>query len=52
MACGALGVMQQESTYLSLLSQVKTFTIKGDRLSLADVKDSTILSFAKSILPA
>jgi heat shock protein HslJ len=47
MACGAPGVMQQESTYLSLLSQVKTFTIKGDRLSLADVKDSTILSFAK-----
>ena len=52
MACGAPGVMQQESTYLTLISQAKTFTIKGDRLTLADAKGTTILSFAKSVLPA
>jgi len=52
MACGTTGVMQQESTYLSLLNQAKTFTIKGDRLSLADGKGSTLLSFAKAVAPA
>jgi heat shock protein HslJ len=45
MACGAPGVMQQESSYLTLISQVKTFTIKGDRLTLADAKGATLLSF-------
>ena len=52
MACGTPGVMQQESTYLSLLGQAKTYTIKGDRLTLADAKGSTLLTFAKSFLPA
>jgi heat shock protein HslJ len=52
MYCGTPGVMQQESTYLSLLSQVTTFTIKGDRLSVSDAKGTTILSFAKTVLPA
>jgi heat shock protein HslJ len=52
MACGTPGVMQQESTYLSLLGQTKTFTIKGDRLTLADVKGTPILTFAKSVIPA
>ena len=52
MYCGTPGVMQQESSYLTLLSQVTTFTIEGDRLSLADAKGSTILSFATSVLPA
>ncbi len=52
MYCGTPGVMQQESTYLSLLSQVTTFTIKGDRLSVSDTKGTTILSFAKTVLPA
>ena len=47
MYCGAEGVMQQESTYLTSLSAAKTFTINGDQLSLADSKGSTILSFAK-----
>jgi heat shock protein HslJ len=51
MACGTTGVMQQESTYLSLLNQAKTFTINGDRLSLADGKGSTLLSFAKAVAP-
>jgi heat shock protein HslJ len=52
MACNSPGVMPQESTYLTLISQVKTFTIKGDRLTLADAKGITILSFGKSVLPA
>ena len=52
MACGTPGVMQQESTYLSLLSQTKTYTIKGDKLTLADAKGAPILSYAKSGLPA
>jgi len=52
MYCGTPGVMQQESSYLMLLGQATTFTIKGDRLSLADAKGTTILSFAKSVLPA
>ena len=52
MHCGTPGVMQQESTYLALVNQVKTFTIEGDRLTLADTKGATILSFAKSVLPA
>jgi heat shock protein HslJ len=47
MACGAPGVMQQEGTYLTLISQAKTVTIKGDRLGLADAKGAAILSFAK-----
>jgi len=47
MYCGAEGVMQQESTYLASLSKAMTFTIKGNQLSLADVKGSTILSFVK-----
>jgi heat shock protein HslJ len=52
MACGTPGVMQQESTYLSLLGQVKTYTIKGERLTLADAKGTPVLTFAKSVLPA
>jgi heat shock protein HslJ len=52
MACGTPGVMQQESTYLSLLSQTKTYTIKGDKLTLADSKGAPVLSYAKSVLPA
>jgi heat shock protein HslJ len=52
MACGTPGVMQQESAYLSLLGKTKTFTIKGDRLTLADVKGTPILTFAKSVMPA
>jgi heat shock protein HslJ len=39
--------MQQEGTYLTLISQAKTVTIKGDRLGLADAKGAAILSFAK-----
>ncbi len=52
MYCGEPGVMDQESAYLTLLGQVKTYTIKGDRLTLADEKGSTLLSFAKTVPPA
>ena len=47
MYCTSPGVMQQESTYLASLSRASTFTINGDRLSLADAKGTTLLSFAK-----
>jgi len=52
MACSTPGVMQQESTYLSLLSQTKSYTIKGDKLTLADAQGAPVLSYAKSVLPA
>jgi heat shock protein HslJ len=45
--CGSEGVMQQESTYFASLSKAMTFTIKGNQLSMADAKGSTILSFVK-----
>jgi len=49
MYCSEPGVMQQESTYLSRLSQAKTYTIKGERLNLADGKGIAILTFAKTV---
>jgi len=52
MFCGTPGVMQQESTYLALLSQAMTFTIDGDRLTVSDAKGTTGLSFAKTVKPA
>ena len=52
MACGTPGVMQQESMFLTDFGKAKSFTINGDRLSLADAKGTTLLSFAKSVLPA
>ena len=52
MACGAPGVMQQEGTYLTLIGQAKTFTIKGDRLTLADAKGAAMLSFLASDQPS
>jgi heat shock protein HslJ len=52
MFCDSPGVMQQESTYMALLSQATTFTIEGDRLTVSDTKGTTVLSFAKTILPA
>jgi len=52
MNCGTPGVMQQESTFLAVLSQAKTFTINGDRLTLTDAKGITGLSFVKTVVPA
>jgi heat shock protein HslJ len=51
MACGTPGLMQQESMFLTDFGKTKSFTIKGDRLSLADAKGTTLLSFAKSGMP-
>jgi heat shock protein HslJ len=47
MYCTSPGVGQQESTYLASLGRAVTFTITGDRLSLADTKGKTLLSFTK-----
>lgn len=47
MYCISPGVGQQESTYLASLGRAATFTITGDRLSLADTKGTTLLSFTK-----
>jgi heat shock protein HslJ len=52
MACGAPGVMQQESSYLTLISQAKAFTINGDRLTLADAKGAAMLSYRASDQPS
>ena len=49
MYCGASGVMQQESTYLSLLGQVASFTIEGNHLSVSDAKGITLLSFGRNV---
>jgi len=46
MFCGTPGMMKQESTFMTLLNQAKTFTIDGDRLSLSDAKGTTILTFS------
>jgi heat shock protein HslJ len=47
MYCTGAGIMQQESTYLASLSRAAAFTISGDRLSLADAKGTTLLSFTR-----
>ena len=52
MYCGTPGVMDQESAYLTLLGQAKTVTVEGDRLSFADAKGTTILTFIKTVPPA
>ena len=51
MYCSEPGVMDQESTYLSLLSQATAFTVEGDSLFLVNAKGTKILSFAKVIPP-
>jgi heat shock protein HslJ len=45
------GVMPQENTYLTNLSQARTFAIQGNRMSLADANGMTRLSFTKSVPP-
>ena len=52
MYCTGPGVMGQESAYLALIRDAASVTIKNDRLTLADAKGTTILSFTKSIPPA
>ena len=52
MYCDTPGLMDQESAFLALLGQAKTITIEGYRLTVSDTKGTTILSFAKTVLPA
>jgi heat shock protein HslJ len=49
MFCSTPGVMEQESTYLSLLTRVKTATVHDNNLTLSDVNGIPVLSFAKTI---
>jgi heat shock protein HslJ len=49
MYCGAPGVMEQESTYLSRLGQVTSFTIEGNHMSVSDAKGIPLLSFVKHV---
>jgi heat shock protein HslJ len=49
MYCGAPGVMEQESTYLTRLGQVTSFTIEGNHLRVSDAKGIPLLSFVKLI---
>jgi heat shock protein HslJ len=44
--------MDQESAYLTLLGQAATIVADGDRLTLADAKGNTILTFTKTVPPA
>jgi heat shock protein HslJ len=47
MNCPGQGIMLQEGTYLASLGRAARFTISGNRLSLADAKGNTLLSFTK-----
>lgn len=47
MSCPGEGIMQQESTCLALLGRTAGFTITGNRLSLADMQGTTLLTFVK-----
>jgi heat shock protein HslJ len=51
MYCMAPGVMEQESTYLTLLGMVSSLTAGNDTLTFADAKGSAILSFARIVPP-
>ncbi|MFA5267693.1 MAG: META domain-containing protein [Methanoregula sp.] len=52
MYCTAPGVMEQESAYLATLSRAASVTTVNDRLTFADAKGTTILSFTKIVPPA
>jgi heat shock protein HslJ len=49
MYCGTPGVMEQESTYLSLLSTVKSVTADDNHLTLSDAQGTPVLSFARIV---
>jgi heat shock protein HslJ len=51
MYCSNPGVMDQESTYLALLSRAKTISVEGEHLTLSDEKGVAILTFAKTVPP-
>lgn len=52
MYCTAAGVMEQESAYLTLLTKASSVTAGNDRLTLADARGRTILSFTRTVPPA
>ena len=52
MYCTNPGVMTQESTYLALLGRAASVEVGNTRLTFADAKGSTILSFARVVPPA
>ena len=52
MYCSGPGVMEQESAYLSLLTEAASVTTEGDTLTFADVAGTTILSFTRLVPPA
>ncbi|QYZ80332.1 META domain-containing protein [Methanofollis formosanus] len=43
------GIMEQESTYLSLLGAVKSYTIEGDQLELLDERGWRVLAFTAKV---
>ena len=45
MNCPGRGIMLQEGTFLTSLGKTASFTINGNRLSLADANGATLLSF-------
>lgn len=47
MYCTGPGVMNQESTYLTSLGRVASFSITGNRLVLTDAKGTMLLSFTR-----
>jgi heat shock protein HslJ len=47
MYCTGPGVMQQENAYLTSLGRAATFSITGNRLSMADANGATLLSFTR-----
>jgi len=51
MYCVTPGVMDQEGTYLTLLGRATTVTIQDDRLTVSDTEGTTVLTFAKTVLP-
>ncbi|MFA4877731.1 MAG: META domain-containing protein [Methanoregula sp.] len=51
MYCGEPGVMDQESAFLTLLSQAKSYAIDGNRLIISDMSGKPILTFTKTLPP-
>lgn len=52
MYCIGTGVMEQESTYLSLLQEAVSLTAGNTTLSFVDSKGTTILSFERIVPPS
>ncbi len=51
MYCTGQGVMEQESTYLSLLGKAASVTAGNDTLIFADAEGKKIISFARQVPP-